>query len=173
MDEDETTSPLGYRWVHVKYCSKCVLPRYSSWTTTTMAAESGKAKRYLTSDLVYLADADSVYLSDGTVVDRPRSLIDHLLWALRYEGINLQIMKAVATNYSRELEKGLITEYEKNKEQENFRRVWFLYELFTETEAPVDDLPDSTPIRPLGPRSLCGGTMLCSAYPSKVLIILI
>ena len=145
MDEDQTTSPLGYRWIHFKYCSKCVLPRSSSWTTTTMAMDSGNAKRYHTSDLVYFADGDSVYLPDDTVVDRPRSLIEHLLWALRYEGINLQIMKAVAENHHRELEKGLITEYEKYKEHENFRRVWFFYELFTETETPVDDLPDSIP----------------------------
>jgi hypothetical protein len=54
-------------------------------------------------------------------------------------------MKAVAENHHRELEKGLITEYEKYKEHENFRRVWFFYELFTETETPVDDLPDSIP----------------------------
>lgn len=108
-----------------------------------MATDSGKAKSYQTSDLVYFTHGDSVYLSDDTVVDRPMSLIDHLLWAVRYEGINLQIMKAVAENHRGEVEKGLIKEYEKQKEHESFRRVWFFFEFFTETEALVDDLLDS------------------------------
>jgi len=145
VDEDETTVPLGYRWVHLNYCSKCVLPRYSCWTTSSIPADSGNSKRYHNSDIVHFADGDSVILSDDTVVHRPKSLIEHLLWAVRHEGLNLQIIKAVALGYGAEFENGLVMEYGKDKEDETFRRLWFLFEFFAERQVPVEDLLASTP----------------------------
>ena len=127
VDEDETTVPLGYRWVHFHYCSRCGLPRNSSWTSESIPPDSNP-KRYQDSDMVCFAHGDSISLSDGTIVHRPESLIEHPLWAVRHEGLNLQIIKAIADGYGAAFESGLVTEYGKDRQDENFRRLWFLFE---------------------------------------------
>ena len=95
--------------------------------------------------MVYFADGNSITLSDEIVVHRPESLIEHLLWAVRHEGLNLQIIKAIADGHGADFENGLVTEYGKDKQDENFRRLWFLFEFFAGRQVPVEDLPTSTP----------------------------
>lgn len=73
---------------------------------------------------------------------RPGSaLSDQLLFALKYDGVNLQVLSALFRRVDLEgFEKELCSQIRRRPTGQYVRRLWFLYELLTERRLRVEDL---------------------------------
>ena len=62
---------------------------------------------------------------------------DHLEFALKYDGVNLELLKHIFDNLSKEE----LTTYIKSKPTGKYtRKTWFFYEFLTDKKLPIDDL---------------------------------
>ena len=66
-----------------------------------------------------------------------KTLIAHLVFALKYEGINLLFFKKLFQNVSKE---EIISIIQSEYTGQNNRKIWFLYEWLMEERLPIPDL---------------------------------
>jgi hypothetical protein len=126
IDPPSRARPVGYAAL-VERHALAVLPHHR-WS---FVADQGIARE----------------LGDGRVVFRPgfanpaeMDVIDHLLFALRYDGTNLEISSALfAALDAADFEQQLARRIAKRPTGKYLRRLWFLYEWLTEREVPVPD----------------------------------
>lgn len=97
-------------------------------------------------------------LGDGCFVLRPGSAepamddLDQLLFALRYDGLNLEICAAFfAARERQKLESQLTHKIRAKPTGKYVRRLWFLYEWLTQRQLPVPDLTQGTYVPLLDP----------------------
>jgi hypothetical protein len=90
-------------------------------------------------------------LGDGRHVLRPgtadatMSDLDHLLFALRYDGLNLELCAAFfAVSTRADLESALTQRLRDKPTGKYLRRLWFVYEWLTERSLDVPDLTQGT-----------------------------
>ena len=125
LDEDEHTTPIGYRWLHTFCASKAVLPRYSTFVTPNFSP----TKLYHVSQNV-LSSAD---------VPKIDTVLGNMVWALENEGIELQILKVSMLNANMVLATELKRADRNVRYSSSFRRLWFLYEYWTGTRVDIPD----------------------------------
>ena len=111
----------GYSALINAYCLSVPIPEI-------LAAISKKHKKYQTDKWMMFTPRHS-----------PKStLYGHLVFALKYEGVNLSVLKALFTK----IDKNEIVDFVQLEPTSGYsRRIWFLYEWLQEEELP---LPDAT-----------------------------
>ena len=130
LEEDDTTSPVGYRWLHANCAPKSFLPRHSHFLSPVVK----ETKRYHGSQTV---------LSSESMNKIPQIILEHVLWALDNEGIELQVLKMSILNRHEELNDQLVCHAKTDCSSPDFRRIWFLYEFFLNVRIPVPDVAES------------------------------
>lgn len=85
----------------------------------------------------------------GSRTDIPESLGDQLTLALKWEGVNLGVLKALFAQVPQDALVDFITDQPKSAYG---RRVWFLYEWLTGAELPIEDLEKATAVPVLDPK---------------------
>jgi len=88
------------------------------------------------------------------------TLAGHLQFALRYEGVNLQVLALLFTQTGQE---DLIQWIQKSPESQYARMACYLFEWITETQLPVDD-----PVSPQSRYVQVGNEKLQMVYPSGI-----
>ncbi|MDP8207917.1 MAG: Fic family protein [Candidatus Electryonea clarkiae] len=122
--ENSNLKPVGYAELISRY-ELDVIPNWHS----SMVAASGTHRINTTGGVV-----EEVYPSKYWPGE---NFGDHLEFALKYDGVNLEILSALFKTVT-ETE---VLDYIKSKPTGMYaRRVWFLYELLTENILPIDDL---------------------------------
>ena len=84
LDEDQETTPIGYRWLRTFCASKAVLPQCSMFVTPNLSA----AKFYHVSQNVL----------SSTDIPKIDNELGNMIWAIENEGIELQILKVSMLN---------------------------------------------------------------------------
>ena len=79
LDEDDSTYPVGYRWLHCYCAGKAILPKYSTFVTSNYSPE----RQYHVSQIV-IPDFDT---------PRMQSVYENAIWALENEGMELRDIK--------------------------------------------------------------------------------
>ena len=125
LDEDEDTTPIGYRWLHAFCASKAVLPRYSTFVTPNFSP----TKLYHVSQNV-LSSADTPKID---------TVLGNMIWAIENEGVELQILKVSMLNGNTVLATELKRSDRIVRYSSSFRRIWFLYEYWTGTRVDIPD----------------------------------
>lgn len=85
----------------------------------------------------------------GSRTEIPETLRDELTLALKWEGVNLGVLKALFAEITQQELVDLITEQPKSAYG---RRIWFLYEWLMGERLPIEDLEKATAVRVLDPR---------------------
>ena len=95
----------------------------------------------------------------GSRTEIPKSLGDQLTLALKWEGVNLGVFKALFAVVDQQELVDFISEQPKSAYG---RRIWFLYEWLTAERLPIDDLGKATAVPVLDPQlqfALDGGEL--------------
>jgi hypothetical protein len=127
VEDDESTIPIGNKWLQSKVATKAFQPRHSSFISTSF----DPAIQYHASHIV--AEAE------GGV---PQTVFDHIVWALQHESFEPQIVKLAILTQATSLAKTLTSASLPLRISESYRRIWLLYELWTETELNIPDVPE-------------------------------
>ena len=85
----------------------------------------------------------------GSRTEPPQSLGDELTLALKWEGVNLGVLKALFDFIDQQQLVDFITEQPKSAYG---RRIWFLYEWLTSRTLPIDDLGKATAVPVVDPK---------------------
>lgn len=118
--------PVGYLWLVNAYELK-VIPHFR-WS---YIIKHGSRK-------VLRATSPEIYLYDlGYALDKPSDPMQNLVFAIKHDGLNLEIISAFFNCVSIEIIQNFVTEQSGGKYQ---RIVWFLYEKLTGKNLHVNDL---------------------------------
>jgi hypothetical protein len=129
--------PVGYAALVIRHSLRAV--PHHRWT---FVAERGVARE--------LGDGRHV-LRPGTA-DAAMSDLDHLLFALRYDGLSLELCAAFFTACTRDqLEVAFVQKLRAKPTGKYLRRLWFVYEWLTERSLDVPDLAQGTYVSLLDP----------------------
>lgn len=133
--QTESARPAGYAWLIQQY-GLAVMP---TWHQSAVAA--GKTHRVeRANELIREVFPASHWPGDA--------LGDHLEFALKYDGVNLQILTALFAA----VQPGDIAGYiGSTPTGRNARRIWYLYEFLTGQRLPLDDLRQGNYIDLLDP----------------------
>ena len=132
LEEDDTTTPVGYRWLHARCAPKSFLPRHSYFASKDEMKM--KMKQY---------HCNHTVLSSESLEHVPETILDNILWAFKNEALELQVIKMVVLNQRDVLEREIVFRGLEDAGDEDFRRLWFLFEFFTERVISLPDLPIS------------------------------
>lgn len=132
VDEDIRTSPVGYRWLQTTCVSEPFLPRHSTFVSFNFNAQRS-------------------YHPSQTVIDvhefseRLETPLDHMLWALENEGLEIQILKISMINSKEAITSAILAADETKRHSEHFRRLWFLFEYWTGLTVSIPSCSESLP----------------------------
>ncbi|MFZ4737902.1 MAG: Fic family protein [Bradymonadia bacterium] len=127
IDVPPGTEPAGYARL-IRDLHLCALPPDH---VTFIAARGGKR--------TVVRDGQSLVILPASYRPKP-ALLDHLEFALKYDGVNLQVLDAVFRRVAPEgLESGLAQRVRDRPTGVYVRRLWFLYEFLTGRVVPVED----------------------------------
>lgn len=138
VDEDTSTIPIGNRFLQSTFASKAYQPRHSSFVSTDF-------------------NPDKVYYARHVVASDehspPPTAYDHIVWALENECFEPQILKMAILAEQKHIAPSLKNVPSDDRVNETYRRVWLLFELWTEVIVDIPDLSDSAePILFLDPQ---------------------
>lgn len=122
--------PIGYLWLVDHYKIKSI-PHFR-WSYIIKYG----ARRVLqdTSPQIYLYDVDYA-------LDDPEDSMQNLVFALKHEGLNLEIISSLFNCITTEVVQKFVAEQQTGKYQ---RIVWYLYEKLTEKSLSISDLKNGS-----------------------------
>lgn len=124
----EGTTPIGYAWVVANYHLSVLPPRRLSFLSARGGARHEKVEAGQT-----LVIYPPSYRPGAT-------LCEHLEFALRHEGLNLEVLAALFRSVETSSFEAELTAHVKAQPTgKNTRRLWFLYEFLTERSLPLPD----------------------------------
>ena len=127
--------PIGYNELVNRYKLEVLTPWCESW----LALHGDRASRIEDNQT---AEIYPVRYDPG------KSLGDHLTFALKYEGVNLEILSALFKSVDRKE----LTDFIKTQPTGKYTRlIWFFYEWLTGRELPLEDIKQGNYIPALNP----------------------
>jgi len=129
---------IGYAYL-IKACNLRALPPYRA----TYITSSGNGSRRITKQ------QEIVILPKRYALQRPQSLLEQLEFALKHEGVNLEVIRALISK----LEAKKIQEFIQEKPTGKYRRaLWFLYEFLTNETLALPDIKNTPYVDLLDPK---------------------
>lgn len=124
MPEARKLSPIGYQWITEQFKLR-LIPHF----VESYLAQPGKR-------ITERADGRIREIYPHTQ-HNPSSVLDHLEFALKREGLYLQLLRSVLPQISRE---EMVSFVRSKPTGANVRRLWYLYERFSGNELPLPDM---------------------------------
>jgi Fic family protein len=127
--ENNKNISVGYsylqKYIKDKYSDKELLPYYrQSFIKGTGGYE-----------IIETPEITSYYYQKN--IKNPQNTIEHMEFALKYEGVNLSIFEEVFKKYT---QRHIETYIKRNKKGKYQRLIWFLYEYLTEKKLNIEDI---------------------------------
>ena len=132
IDEDEDTYPVGYRYLHSTYASKAVLPRHS-----TFVSKASKLTRNYHSSHTVLTETEFSLPANAS---KASMLLQHIIWALKHEVLELQILKMTILNTLEDLCVDLQCCSQTMLLSREIRMLWFFIEFWTDAMLNIPDV---------------------------------
>ena len=126
IDLDESTEPIGYRWLQATIATKAVQPGYS----TFVSAKVNPSTRHHSSHIV---------LQLESIACPPQTVFEHLIWAIENEGWQFQILKMTLEICHKEVAEEMKRKEPRYQNKATYRRLWFLIEYWTDTRLRIPD----------------------------------
>jgi len=128
--------PAGYVWLKRKYKLPDISHDHISWLASTNTRRKNGIEEIFPARKFTPAD----------------TLGGHLEFALKYDGVNLQLLHQLFD----QVKKNEIVDLIKERQSGIYsRKIWFLYEFLTDIKLPVDDLKSGNYIHLLDPDEYC------------------